>query len=182
MREDSMHHLGLARLLSAARRLWRDRRGNYSMIVVLLLPVLTGFVGIGTEMGLWLYDQQSEQTAADSAAFSAAIYYRNQSPLQQGDTTTGPNGQSQAFAVTTNYGFVFSGSPSCSTSGSVRTCVAPANCSINAPGTGAACVEVNNPPLVGAHSTDPSAYEVIVAQSPVQLFSKLPALNVSPAL
>ena len=76
---------------------WRDRRGNYSMIVVLLLPVLTGFVGVGTEAGLWLYDQQSQQTATDSAAFSAAIYYKAQEPVSGSDTTSAPNGQAQAL-------------------------------------------------------------------------------------
>ena len=54
------------------RRLWRDRRGNYSLIVVLLLPVITGFVAMGSEAGLWFYTHQSMQGAADEAAFSAA--------------------------------------------------------------------------------------------------------------
>ena len=96
----------VAALTDVLRRLWRDRSGNYSMIVVLLLPVLTGFVGVGTEMGLWLYDQQSQQTAADAAAFSAAIYYKTQSPVANGNTTAGPNGQTQALAVAANYGFL----------------------------------------------------------------------------
>ncbi len=54
------------------QHLWRDRRGNYSMIVVLLLPVITGFVGLGTEAGLWFLTHQSMQGAADAAAFSGA--------------------------------------------------------------------------------------------------------------
>jgi sterol desaturase/sphingolipid hydroxylase (fatty acid hydroxylase superfamily) len=55
-----------------AQRLWRDRRANYSMIVVLLLPVITGFVAMGSEAGLWFYTHQTMQGAADAAAFSAA--------------------------------------------------------------------------------------------------------------
>ena len=139
-----------ASLIGRLGRFWRDRCGNYSMIVVLLLPVLTGFVGVGTEMGLWLYDHQSQQTAADSAAFSAATYYQSQSPIGNGDTTSGPNGQAQALAVAASYGFP--GSASCATQNSVRTCLAPQNCSVGAPGTGAACVEVNNPPLSGTQA------------------------------
>ncbi len=54
------------------RRLWSERRGNYSMIVALLLPVLAGFVGMATEAGLWFYTHQWMQGAADAAAFSAA--------------------------------------------------------------------------------------------------------------
>ncbi|HXQ52455.1 MAG TPA: pilus assembly protein TadG-related protein [Stellaceae bacterium] len=153
------------------RRLWRDRRGNYSMIVVLLLPVLTGFVGVGTEAGLWLYDQQSQQTATDSAAFSAAIYYKAQEPVSGSDTTSGPNGQAQALAVVANYGFA--GTASCASSGNVRTCTAPANCNVNAPGVGTPCVLVNNPPVAGSQAGNTAAFEVIISQSPQQLFSKV---------
>ena len=113
-----------ASLTGLLGRFWRDRCGNYSMIVVLLLPVLTGFVGVGTEMGLWLYDHQSQQTAADSAAFSAATYYKSQSPVGTGDTTSGPNGQAQALAVAASYGFP--GTAACASENGVRTCLAPA--------------------------------------------------------
>ncbi len=81
-----------------------------------------------------------------------------------------------------NYGFT-TGTPSCATASGSRTCVAPANCSINAPGTGAACVEVNNPPLAGrAPRPDATAFEVIVAQSPQQLFLEgADELDIAPA-
>lgn len=62
----------MRRLREFLLRLWQHRRANYSMIVVLLLPVLTGFVGMGTEAGLWFYTHQTMQGAADAAAFSAA--------------------------------------------------------------------------------------------------------------
>lgn len=174
-----MHRLALFRAFSRqatadvsglVRRLWHDRRGNYSMIVVLLLPVLTGFVGVGTEMGLWLYDQQSQQTATDAAAFSAATYYKSQSPVPNGNTTAGPNGQAQALAVAASYGFP--GTAGCSNQSGVRTCLSPQNCSVNAPGAGSACVQVNNPPVVGTQAGNAAAFEVIIAQSPQQLFSK----------
>lgn len=165
-----MHRFAFLRTVGGGvlRRFWRDRCANYSMIVVLLLPVLTGFVGVGTEMGLWLYDQQSEQTAANSAAFSAAVLYRN--AVAAGNSTQGPNAQTQAIAVAANYGFNVASS--CGTAGGVRTCLAPASCSVDAPGTGAACIEVNNPPLAGPKAGNASAFEVVIAQSPQQLFSK----------
>src|ERR1700722_9278651 len=93
------------RPVAAARgfldRFWRDRRGNYSMMVVLLLPVLTGFVGVGTEAGLWLYDQQTQQAATDAAAFSAATYYATQEPTPASPILT--NAETQAFAIAANY-------------------------------------------------------------------------------
>lgn len=180
MREETRHRFALFRSLSRramaqgsglVRGFLRDRRGNYSMIVVLLLPVLTGFVGVGTEMGLWLYDQQSEQTAADAAAFSAATYYKSQSPVAQGDTISGPNGQAQALAVAASYGFP--GTAGCATQNNVRTCLSPQNCSISMPGAGSACVQVNNPPVSGTQAGNAAAFEVIIAQSPQQLFSKV---------
>jgi len=76
------------------RRLWRHRRGNYSMIVVLLLPVLTGFVGMGTEAGLWFYTHQTMQATADAAAFSGA-----QVAISGGQWTT------EALGVAANRGF-----------------------------------------------------------------------------
>ncbi len=62
-----------------------------------MLPVLTGFAALGTETGLWFYTHQTMQSAADGAAYSAAVA-RN-----QGNTTTF---QSEAQAVATRYGFV----------------------------------------------------------------------------
>jgi sterol desaturase/sphingolipid hydroxylase (fatty acid hydroxylase superfamily)/Flp pilus assembly protein TadG len=161
----------LAALTYVMHGLWHDRGGNYSMIVVLLLPVLTGFVGVGTEMGLWLYDQQAEQTAADAAAFSAAVYYKTQSPVAGGNTTAGPAGQTQALAVAANYGF--RGSPACATESGVTSCTQPANCNVSAPATGGTCGQVNNPPAAGAQSGNAAAFEIIIAQSPQQLFSKV---------
>jgi Flp pilus assembly protein TadG len=152
------------------RRLRRDRRGSYSVIVVMLLPVLTGFLAVGTESGLWLYDQQAQQTAADAAAFSAAVYYKAQEPVASGNSTAGPNGQAQALAVAANYGFT--GTSSCAMANSVNTCTAPASCNVSAPTVGTPCVQVNNPPVAGAQTGNAAAFEVIIGQSPQQLFSK----------
>ncbi len=183
----------LARPLGAVRRLGcrvgRDRRGNYSIIVAMLLPVITGFVALGTESGLWLYDQQLEQTAADNAAFSAAVYYAGQGASATSATMTAA--QIQAAAVAANFGFggsatstttcaaSFNGvtAASCSASG------ATSSCSITGPGTGTSCVEVNYPPAGGPNAgaancpptsaANPCFIEVMVAQRPQQLFSAL---------
>lgn len=74
---------GLAQLVEPALRngrvlsgaLWRDEHGSYSLITALLLPILVGFVGFGTEVGLWMFEHQKMQAAADAAAYSAALAY-----------------------------------------------------------------------------------------------------------
>ena len=78
-------------------RFGRDESGNYLVTSGLLLPVLLGAAGIGTEAGLWSQRQQDLQSAADSAAISAALSYN----------TTGVNGLvTQARAVAADYGYV----------------------------------------------------------------------------
>src|SRR5262245_53742233 len=77
-------------------RLLRDQAGNYAVPMTILMPALVGFAGLGTEGGLWLYQHQSVQSAADSAAMSAAIAL--------GGGTSGINTQADAVAAT--YGFV----------------------------------------------------------------------------
>jgi Flp pilus assembly protein TadG len=62
--------------------------------LTVLMPVLLGFVGLGTEAGLWFYSHQTLQSAADSAAVSTAI------GLGQTSQDT------QAQAITARYGFV----------------------------------------------------------------------------
>jgi len=192
-----VHRIGplrfLARPLGVLRRLGRrlghDRRGNYSMIVAILLPVITGFVALGTESGLWLYDQQIEQTAADNAAFSAAVYYAGQGA--SATTATMTSAQMQAAAVAANFGFGGSVT-STTTCGSTFAGVTTTNCSasgglaacnIRTPATGTSCVEVNYPPAGGPNAgaancpptsaASPCFIEVMVAQQPQQLFSAL---------
>ena len=58
-----------ARLMPARlRAIVADRRGGIALVTALLAPAMVGFVGIGTEVGLWLYTRQTMQGAADSAA------------------------------------------------------------------------------------------------------------------
>jgi Flp pilus assembly protein TadG len=49
-----------------------DRRGSVAIVTALIVPTLIGFVGLGTEIGLWMYARQEMQGAADSAALGGA--------------------------------------------------------------------------------------------------------------
>ena len=79
------------------RDIWRDRSGAYSIITAVMLPVFVGFVGFGTETGLWYFDHQKMQGAADAAAYSGGLAY------SLGDTS---GYQTEAKAVAAQYGFV----------------------------------------------------------------------------
>ena len=82
----------------AARRFQTDQCGSYLVISGLLMPVLVGIVGLGTEAGLWYARHKKMQSATDSAALSAATdYYLN----HKADTLT-----LQAQSVAASYGFV----------------------------------------------------------------------------
>src|ERR1051326_984035 len=70
----------------------RDASGSYLVILALMTPVMIGSVGLGIDYGLWLYNQQAMQAAADSAAVSAA--------------TSGSNIALEAEGVAASYGFV----------------------------------------------------------------------------
>src|SRR5262245_36200723 len=75
-------------------RFSRDQAGSYAIIFALLLPVLVGIAGLGTEGSLWFMTHRSLQNAADSAAFSGA--------------TSGASGSTlftEAAAVSAAYGF-----------------------------------------------------------------------------
>jgi Flp pilus assembly protein TadG len=145
----------LAKAGAELRRLMRDCSGNYSMITVMLLPVLVGFVSMGTEVGLWFYDHQSMQGAADAAAYSAAAGYSSQLNSGTSTATAGTNGVTEAYAVAASYGFT-----------------APTGCSIASPAVSTTCVMVNNPPKSGTQTSNAGAFEVIIAQKPQQLFSR----------
>jgi len=53
-------------------RYGRDRRGNISTMVALLIVPLVGVMGVATESGNWFAIQRSAQNAADSAVIAAA--------------------------------------------------------------------------------------------------------------
>lgn len=73
-----------------------DRSGSYAIVTAVLFPVLIGFVAFGTDVGVWFLKHQSLQTAADSAALSAA------NALESGNSDIALVAQ----AVSGKYGFV----------------------------------------------------------------------------
>ncbi len=78
------------------RRFRRDQSGAFVIITALVMPVLIGTVGLGTEVALWLNKHRTLQSAADSSAVSAATaYFLN-------NTADVPV---QAKAVSASYGF-----------------------------------------------------------------------------
>jgi Flp pilus assembly protein TadG len=81
-----------------AHRFWRDKSGNYSIIMGLAFPSIVGLVALGTEAGLWYYKHQSMQSAADSSAVSAAVAFSVQGSTA--DITA------QADTVSAAYGFI----------------------------------------------------------------------------
>ncbi len=73
------------------RRFAKDQSGSYVIVVSLVMPVLIGTAGLGSEVGWWLYLHKNMQSAADSGAVSAA--------------TAGSNLTAEANAVTASYGY-----------------------------------------------------------------------------
>jgi Flp pilus assembly protein TadG len=77
------------------KRFLRDQSGNYIVIAAVSMPMLIGGAGLGTEGGFWLYEHHLTQSAADSAAISAATSY---------GVNGGTNLNNQAYGVTPAYG------------------------------------------------------------------------------
>jgi Flp pilus assembly protein TadG len=77
-------------------RFWRDEEGAWLIYTSVMMPVLIGVAGLGTEGGLLFYQHRTLQSAADAAAYSAAISY---SYSTSADITT------QAKAVVASYGY-----------------------------------------------------------------------------
>jgi hypothetical protein len=87
-----------SRLREAVRRFQHDESGSYLVIGGIVMPVLVGVVGLGTEVGLWYARHHQMQSAADSAAVTAATDYfvnHNANALTV-----------QAQSIAASYGFV----------------------------------------------------------------------------
>ena len=95
----SLLRLGKDRLACSLRplaRLLRDEEGSILLYVTLALPAFIGFSALATEGALIFYNHRTLQSAADSAAYSAAVAYSND---PSADITT------QAKAIFASYGF-----------------------------------------------------------------------------
>ena len=73
------------------------RAGRLGLSTTLILPVLIGVAGLGTEGGMLFYQHRSLQSTADAAAYSAAMSY------SYDNNTT--NMQNQVKAVVASYGY-----------------------------------------------------------------------------
>ena len=77
------------------KRFVRDESGAYAIVAALLMPVLIGTAGLGTEVAWWYFKHKNMQSAADSGAVSAATDGTT-------DLTILTN---QANSVTASYGY-----------------------------------------------------------------------------
>jgi Flp pilus assembly protein TadG len=138
--------LAVASNMGLLRRFQREEAGSFVTIAGLAMPVFIGFVGLGTEVGLWLNNRQLQQGAADSAAVSAAsgLYY---------DSTT--DFRVQAKAVTAAY--------------KLKDGENGVTVTINGANSGT----VNNGPTSGIYAGNLLAVEVIVKRTQERLFSAL---------
>jgi hypothetical protein len=60
------------------RGIRRDQRGATAITTALVLLVLVGFVGLGTEVGMWYAERRAMQNASDAAALGAGFdIYKN---------------------------------------------------------------------------------------------------------
>jgi Flp pilus assembly protein TadG len=85
--------LGLAAFRRCLTRLGKDRRGNVTVLMAFLLPVLIGALGLGFEAANWYKTTHAMQNAADSAVTAAA-------------TNGGSNYDAEAKAVAAQYGYL----------------------------------------------------------------------------
>ncbi|HXG82281.1 MAG TPA: pilus assembly protein TadG-related protein, partial [Sphingomicrobium sp.] len=54
------------------KRLRREEDGATAITTAIVLTALVGFVGLGTEVGMWYAERRAMQTAADAAAMGGA--------------------------------------------------------------------------------------------------------------
>jgi Flp pilus assembly protein TadG len=73
-------------------RIHRDERGQTIILVALSLPILLGFIGFATDVGLLFMDKRQIQTAADSAAIAGALNLNYGSYVSAAKTASAANG------------------------------------------------------------------------------------------
>ena len=64
---------GYGACVGLLRRISRDQRGATAITTGLVLLVLVGFVGLGTEVGMWYAERRAMQNASDAAALGAGF-------------------------------------------------------------------------------------------------------------
>jgi hypothetical protein len=80
----------LSRSLPPQRKGWRGRgaRGSIAIEIAIVLAALLGFASLGTEVGVLLWISRQMQSAADSAAYGAAIARMRRYPADFGAEAT----------------------------------------------------------------------------------------------
>ncbi len=111
----------------------RGESGQALVLTALALVTLLAVAGLAVDMGVMRYDKRVQQTAADAAAIAAAT-----------DISSG-TWQSAGQNASSNNGFTDSGSGN-----SLSPCYS------SGASVGMVCVEIDNPPHDGPHSTDSS--------------------------
>jgi Flp pilus assembly protein TadG len=87
-----------SRAVGILTRFVSDRSGASAVVIALAMTGLLGMTGLGTEVGMWYVSKRTMHSAADSAAYSAALAnYNGESKSQY---------TSEAKSITGNYGFV----------------------------------------------------------------------------
>jgi len=95
----NIHGFGAA-VLRGLRRYVRDRRGNISTMVALLIIPLVGVMGLATETANWYTIHRGAQNAADAAAIAAA----QNGLINPGGTTYITEGRSVAASLGFTHG------------------------------------------------------------------------------
>lgn len=122
----------------------KSESGQALVFAALALVVLIGFAGLAIDMGVLRYQKRLQQSAADAAALAGASNLASTS----GGVTAGAQNASATNGFTDTGGGQTS---ACTASGAT---------------VGTVCVQVNNPPLSGPHSSGANAakyVEVLVA-------------------
>jgi Flp pilus assembly protein TadG len=129
----------LRRIADALRRFRKSQDGAVAIYIGLIIFVLLGMGALASEIGLVLFKRQQQQTAADAAAYSAAI------ALSKGQSLTSITNEAKAIAASAKG----TGAPS----GFVE-------------GVDGVTIAVNNPPTTpgSQHLGDATAVEVIIQQ------------------
>lgn len=119
----------MRRVVQQILRGMRRNDGSVAIQLALSSIVILGMAALGIEITFLIYKHRQMQTAADAAAFSAAVAKQASYPS---------NFALEARAATASVGYVN--------------------------GVDGVSVAVNNPPLIGNHTADTSAVEVVISQ------------------
>ena len=144
----------MTNILAALRRksfgllaLWDDNRGAAAVTIAFALTGLVGMAGLATEASNWYFVSRRMQSAADAAAFSAAV------ALSASDCTS-------SFGSTNN---------NCTAQGK-----ALASTAYNlTDGSNGVTISFHNPPSTGTHTSNQYAVEAVISQAQTRMLSSL---------